>query len=72
MAGQKITSGPDDNVAVTVAGEDVAVLIEGHTGDVSRLVPALEDAHALVQHAAIVQGPEGHVSLPARHYLVPF
>lgn len=69
---KRITSSPDDDVAVAVAGEDVTVLIEGHARDVPRLVSALKDAHTFVQHAAVVQRPEGHVSLAAGHYLVAF
>lgn len=72
IAEERPTSRPDDDVAVAVAGEHVAVLIEGYAGDVSGLVPALEDAHAFVQHAAVVQRPEGHVPFAAGHNLVSF
>lgn len=69
---KETTSSPNDDVAVAVASEDVAVLIEGDTGNVPGLVSALEDAHTFIQHAAVVQGPKGHVSFSARDDLVTF
>lgn len=72
LIAKEITSTPNDNVAVAVAGEDITVLIEGDTSDISGLISALEDAHTFVKHTAIVQGPKGHVSFPARNDLVSF
>jgi len=48
VTAKEITSSPNDDVAVAVAGEDVAVLIEGDTGNVSGLIPALEDTHTFI------------------------
>lgn len=72
LSSNEITSTPNDNVAITVAGKNVTVLIEGDTSDISGLVPALEDTHTFVKHTTIVQGPKGYVSFPARNDLVPF
>lgn len=72
MIAIEITSSPNDDVAIAVAGENVAVLIEGDAGDVSGLIPALKDAHTFVQHTTIVQGPERHVSFSAGDDLISF
>lgn len=69
---KKTTSSPNDDVAVAVAGEDVAVLIEGDTSNVPGLISVLEDAHAFIQHAAVVQGPKGHMSFSTGDDLVTF
>lgn len=62
---------PNDDVAIAVAGQHVAVLRECYASHVSRLVPALENAHPLVQHTAVVKRPEGHVALAAGDDVIP-
>lgn len=69
---KRTTSSPNNDVAIAVAGENVAVLVEGDAGDVSGLIPILEDAHTFVQHTTIVQGPERHVSFSAGDDLISF
>lgn len=66
------TSSPNNDVAIAVAGENVAVLIEGDTGNIPGFISALKDAHTFVQHTTIVQGPERHVSFSTGDDLISF
>ncbi len=57
-----ITASPDDDVAVGVASDDVAVVVEGHAGDVLGLV-AFKETIALGKRAVRLERPEGAVVL---------